>query len=48
MTLRDHCNEEELWAHHVLDEVKAGLYVPAESVKRALFILGDSVGLSCE
>ena len=43
--LRDKCNADELEAHRVLDMVKAGMYVPMHQIRRALFILGDSVGL---
>lgn len=43
--LRDKCNFEELAAHRILDMVKAGFYVPDEAIKRALFVLGDGVGL---
>jgi hypothetical protein len=43
--LRDHCNDEELMAHLVLDMVKHGLEVPDRFVSRALFVLGDGVGI---
>lgn len=43
--LRDHCNAEELEAHRILDLVKAGFAVPRLLIKRALFVLGDGVGL---
>ena len=43
--LRDNCNDEELWAHRVLDKVKLGLPVTDAEIRRALFVLGDSVGL---
>lgn len=43
--LRDKCNKEELWAHRVLDKVKLGLPVLDWEISRALFVLGDSVGL---
>lgn len=43
--LRDHCNEEELEAHRILDLVKAGFEVPNYQIVRALFVLGDGVGL---
>lgn len=43
--LRDNCNEEELAAHKTLDEVRAGFYVPYREILRALFVLGDGVGL---
>lgn len=46
MTLRDKCNEEELWAHGVLDQVQNGITVPLWDIKRALFVLGDLVGLA--
>lgn len=42
--MRDHCNAEELWAHSVLDAVRAGLPMPAYEIKRALWILGDAIG----
>lgn len=42
---RDKCNHEELWAHKILDMVKAGLPVHRRDIDRALFVLGDSVGL---
>ena len=45
--MRDHCNAEELAAHRVLDQVRLGLPVSQDSIKRALFVLGDSVGLLC-
>lgn len=41
--LRDHCNDEELMAHLVLDMVREGFDVPDRFVKRALFVLGDGV-----
>ena len=47
MTLRDKCNYEELEAHRILDMVRAGMDVPQSTVTWALFVLGDSVGLSC-
>ena len=43
--LRNHCNAEELEAHLILDLVKAGFDVPLHKVKRALFVLGDGVGI---
>ena len=43
--LRENCNEEELEAHRVLDAVRLGLLVSDQQIKRALFVLGDSVGL---
>lgn len=42
--LRNHCNQEELEAHDILDAAKYGLDVSAEKVNRALFVLGDAVG----
>lgn len=42
--MRDNCNTEELWAHQVLDAVRAGLPMPVYEIKRALWILGDCVG----
>lgn len=44
--LRDHCNEEELEAHRVLDLVRAGFAVPEAAITRALFVLGDAMGLT--
>ena len=41
MTLRSQCNERQLWAHEILDRVKAGIYVPDHQVKYALIVLGD-------
>lgn len=43
--MRDHCNTEELEAHRVLDMVARGEPVPEHMIKRALFVLGDGVGL---
>lgn len=43
--LRSHCNTEELEAHRTLDLVKYGFDAPQDQVKRALFVLGDGVGL---
>lgn len=48
MTLRDHCNGEELEAHRILDMVRAGIDVPQSTITWCLFVLGDSVGLTCE
>jgi len=45
MQLRNNCNHEELEAHRILDLVKAGFDVPASAITRALFVLGDGVGL---
>lgn len=43
--LRDHCNREEREAHDILDAVKSGLEIPKYKVNRALFVLGDAIGL---
>lgn len=43
--LRDHCDDEELEAHRILDMVQAGVDVPISAINRALFVLGDGVGL---
>jgi hypothetical protein len=43
--LRNRCNEEELEAHRILDLVKAGFHVPQYQIKRALYVLGDGVGI---
>lgn len=43
--MRDHCNHEELWAHWVLDSVRDGFAVPTKLVTRALWVLGDAVGV---
>lgn len=39
--MRDHCTEQELWAHHILDAVRCGIPVAPDAVTRALWILGD-------
>lgn len=44
--LRSACNDEEIWAHSILDMVKAGLVVSDSDVRRALWVLGDLVGLA--
>lgn len=44
--MRDHCNEEELWAHSVLDAVRLGLPVSDFDIRRALWVLGDTVGVA--
>ena len=43
--MRENCNEEELQAHHNLDIVKAGATVSQAAINRALFVLGDGVGI---
>lgn len=40
--MRDHCTEEQLWAHRILDAVKHGLPATDGQIKRALWILGDA------
>lgn len=39
--MRDHCTEQQLWAHHILDAVRAGVPVLGEAINRALWILGE-------
>lgn len=41
--MRDHCTEEQLWAHHILDAVKSKQPVTESQINRALWILGDVV-----
>ena len=43
--MRKHCNSEELQAHNILDQVKAGATVSQAAINRALFVLGDGVGI---
>lgn len=43
--MRDHCNEQELSAHKILDFAAAGGDVSSETITRALWVLGDAVGL---
>ena len=43
--MRDNCTAQQLWAHHVLDAVRVGVPVASEAITRALWILGDGVGL---
>jgi hypothetical protein len=43
--MRSHYNAEELEAAHILDLVRRGFDVPIEQIDRALWILGDGVGL---
>lgn len=40
--MREHCDEEKLWAHRILDAVKHKQPVTEGQIKRALFILGDA------
>ncbi len=44
MTLRDHCTGKKALAHSILDRVRAGDDVPAESVIWALVTLGEPLG----
>ena len=44
--MRDHYNAEELAAALVLDDARAGGDVPESAVMRALWVLGDLVGVS--
>lgn len=41
MNLRDHLNDEQAWAHAVLDDVRDGLPALDRDVRRALRILGE-------
>jgi DNA recombination-dependent growth factor C len=43
--MRNHCDQEELEAHNILDQVKAGATVSQAAINRALFVLGDGIGL---
>lgn len=43
--LRNHCNKEELEAHRILDLVRVGDDVSETSVRWALRVLGDGLGL---
>ena len=43
--MRENCNQEELDAHYTLDLVKAGGYASDNEINRALFVLGDGVGI---
>lgn len=40
--MREHCDEEKLWAHRILDAVRVGMPVTEGQITRALFILGDA------
>ena len=42
-TLRNHCTPERLLAHSILDRVRAGENLPAESVNWALVTLGETI-----
>ena len=42
-TLRNHCTHEQLLAHSILDRVRAGENLPAESVNWALVTLGETI-----
>lgn len=39
--MRDRCTAQQLWAHHILDAVRAGVPVFDGAINRALWILGD-------
>lgn len=41
--MRDKCNEDQLWAHRILDAVRVGMPVTEGQITRALFILGDAL-----
>ena len=41
--MRDKCNDDQLWAHHILDAVRVGMPVTDGQIKRALWILGDVI-----
>lgn len=43
--MREHCNDEELEAHNILDQVKAGATLSQAAINRALWVLGDGVGI---
>jgi len=43
--MRDHYTHEEREAAHTLDLVRAGVNVPQHQIMRALWVLGDGVGL---
>ena len=40
-TLRDHCTREQRVAHMFLDFVRRGWFVDEQTVRDALFILGE-------
>jgi len=44
--MRSHYNAEELEAAKLLDLVRAGVPVPIEAITRALWVLGDLVGMA--
>jgi hypothetical protein len=44
--MRDHCNTEEQWAHAVLDAARLGLPISVDVINRALWVLGDAVGVA--
>lgn len=39
--MRETCTPEQLWAHRLLDEAKAGIPTLDRDVRKALQILGD-------
>lgn len=43
--MRNHYNDEELAAALILDYARAGGDVPLSAITRALYILGDTVGM---
>ena len=40
-TLRNHCTHEQLLAHSILDDVRAGLDYPLRLIRWALRVLGE-------
>lgn len=43
--MRQHCNQEELEAHRILDASRIGMDIPSTTIWWALWITGDAVGL---
>ena len=43
--MREHCDDEEREAHNILDQVKAGATLSQAAINRALWVLGDGVGI---
>ena len=41
MTLREHMNPIRIYAHQILDRVRAGLPVDDDSIREALLELGE-------
>ena len=46
--MREHYNDEERQAAALLDAARLGLPVPTDDVVRALWVLGDLVGIVSE